>query len=426
MTTAAPARAGLRKNLLWKLSGTVVDKGFRLALVVFATRTLGEDLWGRYAYAAAATALFSQMTDMGTALFLTREVARSGNVEPRLLGGLLQLRIGLAALYLVAVGVLAAMHANEPWLALALCTTGLGALAQGSLEACWAVFRGLERLELEARSQSLLSALYAAFGGVVVVAMIVGLLPRNDIGIVAFAGAQLLSAAVAFGLAARAVAGLARPVRGWDAALRQRFVREVLPLGLAIVASLIYFKIDIPMLRWMRGDGETGRYAASFRLLEMLAVVPAIAMSATFPALSRDIVGDAPRARRVHRAALTSLGGLGLGIAVVFGIAAEWIVQLLYGPEFAGSAAVLRVLGVSIALMFVNYLETHMLVALGLVRWQMSVAMALCLVNVGLNLWWIPEFGAVGAAWATACTELALLAAVMPAVHRGLAQAGPR
>ena len=52
--------------------------------------------------------------------------------------------------------------------------------------------------------------------------------------------------------------------------------------------------------------------------------------------------------------------------------------------------------------------------------------MTLCLVNVGLNLCWIPEFGAVGAAWATACTELALLAAVMPAVHRGLTEAGQR
>lgn len=426
MSATGTARVGLRRNLLWKVGGTIVDKGFRLALVVFATRTLGEDLWGRYAYAAAATALFSQMTDMGTALFLTREVARSGTVEPRLLGGLLQLRLGLAGLYLLAVAALAAMHHDEPWLAAALCTTGLGALAQGSLEACWAVFRGLERLELEARSQSLLSAMYAGLGGVVVVAMVLGLLPRDDLGIVAFAGAQLLSAAVALGLAARAVVAIARPVRGWDAALRDRFVREVLPLGLAIVASLIYFKIDIPMLRWMRDDAETGRYAASFRLLEMLAVVPAIAMSATFPALSRDIVGDRARARRVHRAALATLAGLGLAIALVFGVAAEWIVLLLYGPEFAGSAPVLRVLGLSIALMFVNYLETHMLVALGLVRWQMTVAMALCLLNVGLNLWWIPQFGAVGAAWATACTELALLGAVMPAVHRGLAEAGPR
>ena len=426
MSAAEVVRPGLRKNLLWKLGGTVVDKGFRLALVVFATRTLGEDLWGRYAYAAAATALFSQMTDMGTALFLTREVARSGVVEPRLLGGLLQLRLALAGLYLLAVAALAAMHHDEPWLALALCTTGLGALAQGSLEACWAVFRGLERLELEARSQSLLSALYAAFGCVVVVAMIAGLVPRDDRGIVAFAATQLLSAAVALAMAARAVFGLARPIRGWDVALRRRFVREVLPLGLAIVASLIYFKIDIPMLRWMRGDSETGRYAASFRLLEMLAVVPAIAMSATFPALSRDIVNNPARARQVHRMALATLGGLGLLIALVFGFAADWIVLLLYGPEFAGSAPVLRVLGVSISLMFVNYLETHMLVALGLVRWQMSVAMTLCLVNVGLNLCWIPEFGAVGAAWATACTELALLAAVMPAVHRGLTEAGQR
>jgi Na+-driven multidrug efflux pump len=51
----------------------------------------------------------------------------------------------------------------------------------------------------------------------------------------------------------------------------------------------------------------------------------------------------------------------------------------------------------------------------------MRITLALCLVNVGLNAWCIPRWGAAGAAWATAATELLLLLAAAPAVQRGLA-----
>ena len=42
------------------------------------------------------------------------------------------------------------------------------------------------------------------------------------------------------------------------------------------------------------------------------------------------------------------------------------------------------------------------------------------LVNIGLNIAWIPEFGARGAAWATVATEAFLMLGLMICLHNAL------
>ncbi len=410
----------VRRNVGWKLAGTVADKGLRLLLVIVATRTLGDALYGRFAYVAATTALFAQVTDLGTGLFLTRETARLGRLDPALVGGLLALRRWLGLGYLLAVCGLALAHHEEPWLALALVAAGVGALGQSSLEACWAVFRGVQRLRLEARSQALHSAFFAG-GGLLVVALLgLGVLPHDDRAVFALTLAALVAVAFALVLAAKSALVLVRPEGRFDAALRARWLRDGLPIGLAIMASMVYFKLDVPMLRWLRGDAETGTYAAAFRLLEMAAIAPAVLMSAAFPALAEAVARDRAAARALHRKALLMLAGLGGALALGVGLFADAWIALLYGPAFAASAEPLQTLAPAIGLSYVNYLETHMLIAIGAVRWQLGLSVLLGVANLGMNAVWIPTLGARGAALATVATELLLLLGAMPMVAHAL------
>ncbi|MEY3012624.1 MAG: hypothetical protein RIT45_1359 [Pseudomonadota bacterium] len=417
---AAPTSIG--RNLLWKLAGTAGEKAIRLGFVVLATRALGDVSWGQVSYAIATTALFAQIADLGTSLFVARETAaRGGGVDPALVGGVGQIRLRLGGAYAGVVGVLCLLHADEPAMAAALAIAGAGWWVQASLEYVWHVFRGLETLRVEARLQLIQATLQTLVGGGVVVALLMGWWDRGWPANYAYMGTILLANAWTAALALRLLRREVRPERGLTPALWGRFRGEVLPLGVAIVASLVYYKIDVPMLRHYAGDAVTGHYAAAYRLLEMVTVAPSIAMAATFPALSRTLTTDRDAARRLHRRARAMLLALGLVVGGVFVVAAEPLVALLYGAEFEASVPVLRALGAAVALTFVNYVETHMLVALGLVRWQMSVALALCGLNVGLNAWVIPTYGAAGAAWTTAATEAALFLAVWPAVRRAMA-----
>lgn len=427
--------ARIRSNIGWKSLGMLAEKSLRFVLVAMVSRALGPKMYGQYTYAVALSLLWVQMTDMGLGLFLTREVARHEVAPPKLIGHVFTLKLVLALLYLVVVAVVAWWHFADPemitsatvhprpgamgW-TVALC--GLSGLAVSSIEVMWQVFRGVQQFGLEARSSSVFAAVQLTF-----VSLALAILPTMpevavDRGyvMVTISVAMLAASIVALGYTAVLLFRVVTPEFGWSRPMLRRFTNEVLPLGVAIVASLIYFKIDVPMLRLLCGDVEVGLYNAAYKLLENLSMVPAVLLAATFPALSQTIEQDPAAAARLHRQTLRLLLAAGAAGSLVLLVLPRPLIRLLNGQEFEGAIPVLQALAPSVLLTFVNFLETHMLVAMGLVKTQMAYAIALIAVNVAANFAFIPIWGGVGSAMATALTEIVLLGFCAPLVHREL------
>jgi len=428
----------IRRNIGFKLLGTGVEKGLRLLLVLAAARLMGPETWGRYTYSFALAMLLVQLTDMGLALFLNREIARAGRTQPELVGQVLTLKALLAGVYLAVIAGLAHTHGDEPVVAITIALCGGVALTSSAIEAIVHVFRGIQDLSLEARAHSVhaFAALVCGGCGLLVAWLVFGRRfgavagdPGEDAVLLLYAGALLFAGFLGLIYAIVLLRRVTEVRLGLSTDLLRRFSAEVLPLGIAIVASLIYYRIDVPMIRNMLpadiADHETGLYTAGYKLLEHMALVPAILMAAAFPALSETVANDPARARELHATTLRWLLLAGFAGAAVFALVPELVIAILYGERFADSATVMRALAPCVLLTFVNYLETHMLVALGLVRAQMAISIALIGVNVGLNWWWIPMWRGTGAAWATACTELCLLAAVAPMVWRRMRSTHP-
>ena len=92
---------------------------------------------------------------------------------------------------------------------------------------------------------------------------------------------------------------------------------------------------------------------------------------------------------------------IGLAIAIPTTALADWLIAILYGPDYALAASVLVIhiwasifffLGVASARWYVLERRQH----LAPIKTCTSAAL-----NVGLNLYLIPQFGIVGAAYAT-------------------------
>jgi O-antigen/teichoic acid export membrane protein len=97
------------------------------------------------------------------------------------------------------------------------------------------------------------------------------------------------------------------------------------------------------------------------------------------------------------------LAGLPIG---AFGLlAAGPLVTWLFGPGYANSATAARILLPAAAFMFLSNFGETTLACVN--RWGAIVVVSTValLLNVALNLAWIPAFGYVGAAWATLLTE---------------------
>lgn len=172
-------------------------------------------------------------------------------------------------------------------------------------------------------------------------------------------------------------------------------------LWLSGIVSVIYLKIDIVMLGSIAGTEQAGIYAAASRLSELWYVFPATLAVRYYPdmlkAYEKGWDGYLLKLRhfalRFFAAALT--------IAIVMSLTAEWIIMLLFGEAFSAAITVLRIHIWAGCFIFIRYLiGQHLVITeqepLSLFSHGMGA-----LINVLLNLWWIPQYGIIGAAWAT-------------------------
>jgi O-antigen/teichoic acid export membrane protein len=224
-------------------------------------------------------------------------------------------------------------------------------------------------------------------------------------------GGLLVANALAAGLSLGFLWRLARFRLRLERGFLRYLARESLPLALTNVFILVYFRVDMVMLQLMgRGYAEIGWYAAAVRVIDAVAVVPALVSGAALPVLSGLARDDRQGFGRLYRQAQRLLIVLGLPAAVGLWAVREQVAVLVYGPRFAPTGLAFCWLAPALALLFLNFLQLGALTALGrqrLCAWSTGMCVV---VNVGLNLWLIPAYGFQGAAAATLFTELALFA----------------
>src|SRR5262249_37414779 len=177
-----------------------------------------------------------------------------------------------------------------------------------------------------------------------------------------------------------------------------------------------FFQIDAVMLERMRGTQEVGWYRAPVLVLEGLTLVPRIFGYALIPAMA----ALHPRSP----GAVTALYGRGIKYLLVtrlplaaFGLTAPGpFVAFLFGPDYSPSVAAARILIPAAAFMFLSNFGETALACIDRWRTIVIVSTACLVLNVGLNLLWIPTLGYRGAAWATLVTEGAYFAATAVAL----------
>jgi O-antigen/teichoic acid export membrane protein len=181
-------------------------------------------------------------------------------------------------------------------------------------------------------------------------------------------------------------------------AVQARNWREVpvfLSIGLLAAATS---RLDIIVLSRLSGLHEVGVYAAASRLYDASLMLPTIAALSVMPTLARLFVADEAYFRRVLVLAMRL--SLGLGFVVALGVAAlaQPIVDLLYKPEVAAAAPVLRCLIFGAVLMTLDQiLSSTMMAAKAQAHDLRALVVAVVALVAGLLLL-VPPFGSIGAA----------------------------
>jgi O-antigen/teichoic acid export membrane protein len=185
---------------------------------------------------------------------------------------------------------------------------------------------------------------------------------------------------------------------------------EGLGYSLGWSAQSAYNDIDKTLLSHYGLNTQNGIYTMAYRAVDV-ATTPIIALdAAAFPRYVRDSANtpDVVPALSIKLAKRASLVGL-LASAILF-LAAP-LIPLLVGQGFVETVSALRWLCLLPAMRGIHYLTGCALTGMGFQRYRTTSQLFVAALNLGLNLWLIPRYGWLGAAWTSLVSD-GLLAVV--------------
>lgn len=184
-------------------------------------------------------------------------------------------------------------------------------------------------------------------------------------------------------------------------------VRKSLPYALFILLMMFYTRMDSIMVERLHENGayEVGIYAQGFRLLDAFFVFGMLFSGLLLPLFSHQMKHKEENQKLLMMSSKLLLGGSIL-VAYLCYFNAETILSWIYRNDVHATIPSFQWLMLSFMAMGVSLIFSTFLTAKGELRFLNSAAAIGILINLSLNFYWIPRFGAEGAAWATFITQV--------------------
>ena len=386
------AASRITKNTIALSVGRVCAMLFSFAFVVYAARFLGADGFGKYALAMSYFELVLSLSATGLSIIITREMAKTPSWVMRYLSASVVL---VTILMAVTGGILVILSH----------VSGYAPDMRASLHlACVALPPATISLLLEAAFVAFQKAKYVTYGTVLENVL------RTGLGLLALSRGYGLPALFLILIIARICMWcfylyfLDRRVSKlqwcFDSVLFRQLIRDLKVFGLENWLSNLFLRLDVVILSFFCGEAMVGLYAAAHKTLRLGAVVAVSYASAVFPYMSRLFQESRDAFERLSEGSLKYMFALILPAVVTIAVLADRIVLLLYTDKYAGSIPILRVLAWVLVPAFLNPFMSHVLFARGEQERSLQVAAISLVCHLALSLWFVPRWGAIGAAWA--------------------------
>lgn len=381
-------------NIGWLFFDKILRMGVGLIVGVWVARYLGPEQFGLFNFASAFVGMFGAIAGLGLQGVVVRDLVREPSSKEEILGSAaaLQLVSGFVA-YGLILATIFWLRPDDALTKTIVAILGSMMLFKASeVAVCWFESQVLSKFTVWVQN-----------GTFLVFASIKVLLILQGASLIAFAWVTMVE-----GMVVAMMMLIVLGVRGpWARQLRVTVARaksllaDSWPLLLSGVSVMIYMRIDQIMLGQMVGDEAVGIYGAAVRISEVWYFVPMAIVSSVFPA----ILGAKERDEDLYYNRLQRLFDLlvwvSIGVAFPMTFLSTTIISLIFGVAYESAGPILAVHIWAAIFVFLGVASGQWFLAenrqgLGLQRSVLGM-----IVNILLNIALIPQFGALGAAWAT-------------------------
>jgi len=389
-------RTTILKNFSSLFFGQVAARGLNFLAIAYLARVLGSDGFGMINFAQAILAYLMVSCTLGLDVFGTREIAANHKIKKELfIGNLLALRVGLALMSLLGLGIFI-LAINKPALEKEVMFAYGLYILPFVFYLGW-VFCGIERMEYIGIA-AVLSRL--AFLATVVVLI-------KDPGNVIFVPYLWFTAAVVESL----FLIFSYPKFGsikFNVHLPEwkLFIKDSAWIGISVILLQIYSNFNMVMLGFMKTNQDVGLYSAAHKLILFMVAIGSFYNNSIFPVISRYAKESKLKLKKFIHKNITFIGIGGVALWILLFMFARQIIVLAYGDGYQGSVLAFQILSLTIVIGIIRLICISVLIASNRIReslWGVGIG---CGINVTLSFLLIPRYGIVGAAIATVIGEI--------------------
>jgi O-antigen/teichoic acid export membrane protein len=174
------------------------------------------------------------------------------------------------------------------------------------------------------------------------------------------------------------------------------------PLGLMLIFNLVYFRADMFLLSILKTTQDVGIYGLSYKFFDFLIALPLFLSNAIYPFLLKIKTDQKLFFKLTNKYFFVFL------IASFIVIIPFWFISPLFTlvkTDFSGSILPFRILLLSLPFFFTTSFLQWVLITLGKQKYLMVIYLLSTLLNIVLNVIFIPQFSYLACATITLISE---------------------
>jgi O-antigen/teichoic acid export membrane protein len=181
-------------------------------------------------------------------------------------------------------------------------------------------------------------------------------------------------------------------------------IKISLPLGMAVLFNFLYDKIDILLISNFSGYAQAGYYNIGYGIYKSSSIAFSFLL---ISGLTR--VSYLSRRNYAVKLFFKKYVSVFIIIGIIIGIflflTSEYLIKIIYSDKFVDSVIILKITSFAVVGLALNNLGGVVLNGLGLFRKNMFVTFTGMVINIILNIIFIPLYGIVAAALISIVTE---------------------
>lgn len=387
----------LVKNTFWLSISQIASRTIRAIIVIYAARILGVHGYGVFSYALAIVGLASLFSDFGINRILIKEASKLPALRNQYIATTLFLKLILLSAITLIIAIITPQFAKIPEAISLLPIMAVLFFSDGIREFCYAMIRSVERMEWEAWLNTFINTL------AVIISLALIIIYRSPLSLaIAYALSSIIGTTVALLVMRKDLTSLKSH---FNRQLINPLLLELWPFAIMNILWSVLAYTDTLMLGWMKTASDVGIYAAAQRPVQLLLVIPAVIAGSTLPMLSRLAHSDKDRFKLILEKTIAISVMLALPLTIGGIMMSSSIIDLLYGPSYRNSASVLQIMISAFIITFPTFITYHAIFANDLQKKFIPHMIFSAILNIILNLWLIPIYGAMGAALATVASQ---------------------